>query len=281
MDFADGFDDVLRLAAFENGWKSPSFQRFWRVLSKGTPGSRPELNPNLSITMRTARLAAVFLLSLTAAHAQDVRKVAFRTLGLDPLPGLNEVHLPAATPKGKAVAVPILALSLSPVIEGEFKGGEAVFFAKAGDTSTPVAKGKLAKSKRQVLFFRPVKNDKGEGSYEIHAFDDDVSDFKLGSVRAINLSPKEIRFNMGGKAMPPLPTEGSAVYPQAKGADEFGMYPVTVEAKGDGDAWAKVYSASWKASDRRREIVFVEYEDRFQQWSIRLMSDDPPWLQPR
>jgi hypothetical protein len=229
--------------------------------------------------MRTVHLAAAFLLSLAAAHAQEVRKVAFRTLGLEPLPGLSEVHLPAVTPKGKAVAVPILSSSLSPVVEGEFKGDEAVFFAKAGDTATPVAKGKLAKSKRQMLFFKPVKNEQGEGSYEIHAFDDDVTAFKLGSIRAINMSPKEIRFNMSGKEMPPLASGGNAVYPQAKDADEFGMYQVTIEAKGDGDTWAKVYSASWKASDRRREIVFIEYEDRFKQWLVKLMSDDPPWLQ--
>lgn len=231
--------------------------------------------------MKTARLAAVFLLSIAAAHAQNVRKIAFRTLGLEPLPGMNEVHLPAASPKGKAVAVPILSLSLSPVLEGEFKGDEAVFYAKPGDTSAPVAKGKLAKSKRQVLFFQVVKNEKGEGHYEVHAFDDDVADFKLGSVRAINLSPKEVRFNMAGKAMPPLSPNGNAVYPQAKDVDEFGMYPLTVEAKGEGDAWAKVYSASWKASDRRREIAFVTYEERFQQWSVTLLSDDPPWLQGR
>ena len=89
--------------------------------------------------MRTVHLAAALLLSLAAAHAQEVRKVAFRTLGLEPLPGLSEVHLPAATPKGKAVAVPILSSSLSAVVEGEFKGDEAVFFAKPGDTATPVA----------------------------------------------------------------------------------------------------------------------------------------------
>jgi hypothetical protein len=166
-------------------------------------------------------------------------------------------------------------------VEGEFKGDEAVFFAKAGDTATPIAKGKLAKSKRQVFFFRPVKNDKGEGSYEIQAFDDDLDVFKLGSVRAINLSPKDIRFNMAGKEMPSLAAGGTAVYPQAKGADEFGMYPVIVEAKGDGDAWAKIYSASWKASDRRREIAFVEYEERFKQFSVKLVSDDPPWVQAK
>jgi hypothetical protein len=231
--------------------------------------------------MKSVRLAAIFLLSIAAAHAQGVRKVAFRTLGLKPLPELNEVHLPAATPKGKALVVPILAASLSPVLEGEFKGDEAVFFAKAGDTSTRVAKGKLAKSKRQVLFFRPVKDEQGKDSYEVHAFDDDLTDFKLGSVRVINLSPKEIRFNMAGKEMPPVPPGGSGIYPQAKDVDEFGMYSMTVEAKGDGDEWAKVYSASWKASDRRREIAFVQYEERFQQWPVTLLSDDPPWLQAK
>lgn len=230
--------------------------------------------------MKLARFAVAMLISAAAAHAQEVRKVAFRTLCLEPLPELAELHLPAATPKGKAAAVPVLASSLSPVIEGEFKGDEVVLFAKAGN-ATPAAKGKLAKSKRQVFYLKPVKDDKGAGSYEIEAFDDAFDAFKLGSVRVINLSPKTIRLTMAGKAMPPVPPAGNIVYPQAKDVDEFGMYSVTTEAQGDGDTWAKVYSASWKASDRRREIVFVEYEDRFKQWSVKLMSDDPPWVQAK
>jgi hypothetical protein len=32
------------------------------------------------------------------------------------------------------------------------------------------------------------------------------------------------------------------------------------------------------ASDRRREIVIVEFDARFKQWPVKLMSDDVPWL---
>ncbi|RYD54106.1 MAG: hypothetical protein EOP83_22505 [Verrucomicrobiaceae bacterium] len=141
--------------------------------------------------------------------------------------------------------------------------------------------GKLAKSKRQVLFFQTVKNEQSKNSYEIHTFDDDLNDFKPGSIRVINLSPKEVRFIMVGKEMPSVLPGWSAIYPQAKEVDEFGMDPMSVETKGDGDAWAKVYSASWKASERRREIAFVPYEERFQHWPVTLLGDDPPWTKAK
>ncbi|MEK7953573.1 hypothetical protein [Luteolibacter soli] len=231
--------------------------------------------------MKSFRLAAIFLLSIAAVSAQEVRKIAFRTLTLEPLPGLNELQLPPATPKGKSVTATLYVAALSPVVEGEFKGDEAVFVVKAGDATKPVAKGKLAKSKRQVLLFQPVKNEQGESSYEIHAFDDDLDVFKLGSIRVINLSPKEVRFTMGGKELPPLPAGDNVIYPRVKAVDEYEMYQVNLEAKVEGTEWTKVYAASWKASDQRREIALVTYDDRFKQLAVKLMSDDPPWVKAK
>ena len=235
------------------------------------------------VAMRIARLAAAFLLSIVAAHAQEVRKVAFRTLCLAPLPELNELQLKPATPKSKPVIVPVFAGSLSQVLEGEFKGDEIVLLPAMIDTNRPmtVAKGTLAKSKRQVFLLKPVKDEKNGDTYQIQAFDDDAADFKLGSVRAINLAPKEIRIKMGGKEMPPLSAGAPAIYPQFKDTDDAGMYPVVVETKSDDGVWTEVYSASWKASDRRREIVVVGYDEASKQMTVKLITDDAPWLQPK
>ena len=226
--------------------------------------------------MKTVLLAAALLCTSAAAAAQNGRKVAFRIVCLEPLPGLTQVWLPAEKAKDPAVAVPIYASSISTVVEGSFRGDEAVFYA-AADKAKPAARGKLAKSKRQLLLFLPAPAEEGAPAYEIRAFDDDLDTFKPGSVRAINLSPGTIRFGFAGEAMPPLAPSAHALFPAPKKPDEFGMYPVTAEAQDEGDTWTKIYSASWKTSERRREIVFVRFDDKFKQWSVRLMTDDVPW----
>lgn len=228
--------------------------------------------------MKSFLFPAAILISAAAVHAQEVRQVAFRTLCMEPLPGANELWLPPADAKGKALPVPVFASALSPVIEGKFKGGEAVLFSKAGDPASAIAKGKLATSKRQVLFLVPAKDDKGADFYEIRAFDDDTNHFKPGSVRAVNLGPAPVRFTMAGTTSAAVPEAGSAIFPPIKEVDEYGMYPVAVEVQGEGDSWTKVYSASWKTSERRREIVVVRFQEQFKQWDVRLMTDDPPWL---
>lgn len=228
--------------------------------------------------MNTLRLAVVLLATFTAASAQEVRKIALRTLCLQPPPDVTELWLPAATAKDKPLTIPLYASSLSAVSEASFKGGEAVFFSPA-DKSKPLARGPLATSKHQLHLLVPAKVAGGP-ALEVRAFDDDAEVFKLGSVRAINLAPEAIRFTFAGTALPVVAPGGHAIFPQAKTTDEFGMYPVIAEVQGADQAWTKVYSASWKASDRRREIVFVEFDDTFKQWSVKLMTDVPPWMDP-
>lgn len=226
--------------------------------------------------MKTALLAAAFLCTAAAAWAQGGRKVSFRIVCPEPLPGLTQVWLPAAKARDPRVAVPIYAASISRVVEATFKGDEAVLFT-AADQAQPAVRGKLAKSQRQLLLLLPA----AAGAYEIRAFDDDTDTFKPGGVRAINLSSATVRFHLGGEAMEPLAPSAHAVYPPPQKPDEFGMYPVVAETRGEDDAWNKIYSASWKTSGRRREIAFVQYDGKFKQWTVRLMTDDVPWLQDR
>jgi hypothetical protein len=237
-------------------------------------------NPNRYRPMKTLLFSTLLLLSAATAQAQAVRKVAFRVLCPQPHAGLTELVLPAAGPKGKATEVTVYTAAVSPVVEGEFKGAEAVLLAKDG--GAPVARGKLATSKRQLFLLVPVKDEGGKESYEIRAYDDDVQVFKPGAIRAINLSPQTVRLNLAGKPQEPLPPGGGhAIYPQVKEVDEYGIYPAIAEAKGEGDTWTKMYSSSWKASGRRREIVLIQYGERFKQLEVRVLSDDAPWLKAK
>ena len=227
--------------------------------------------------MKAIYLSSVLiLLSAAAASAGETRKIAFRTLCIRQLPKLAEVSLPSAKPGGKPLSVPLYKLSISQVVEAEFSDDMAEFQAP-GKNGT-VARGKLAKSKRQLLVFVPVEAEDGPPRYEIHAFDDDLKSFKMGSILASNLAPEPVRITMAGKVMPPLPASGHAVYPQPKEVNDYNMYPAIVEFQGEGEEWTKAYSAGWKASDRRREIVITQVDGETRRPAVKMIADNPPWL---
>jgi hypothetical protein len=59
------------------------------------------------------------------------------------------------------------------------------------------------------------------------------------------------------------------------------MYPVTLsfpDAAGSGK-WVKTYSATWKASDERREIVVTLVDEQFKQPTVKVYPDIPPWAE--
>jgi len=221
------------------------------------------------------------LLCAAAASAQEVRKVKFRTLCFAHAKGITELTIPAAKASQPGVAVPLYTASISPVIEGSFATPDAVFYGKAtGADGKPAvaAKVPLGKSARQLFFFMPAK----EGSptpYEVRVFEDDTDAFKLGSIRAINLAPNPVRFTLGEVEQPEIAVGQSIIFPQAAKKDEFNMYPVTLAFPDAQGKWAKVYSATWKASNERREIVVTLVDEQFKQPTVKVYPDIPPWAE--
>lgn len=235
--------------------------------------------PSLS-RLASACIAMLLCAAPASVTAQEVRKVKFRTLCLAHAGELTELALPAAKASQAPVPVPLYTAALSHVIEGSFATPEAIFHGKTlGADGKPVvaAKVPLAKSAQQLFFFVPAK----EGSpqpYEILAFDDDTSDFKLGHIRAINLAPTPVRFTLGDVETPEIAVGQSAIFPQAAKKDEFNMYPVTLSFPDGPGKWRKVYNATWKASDKRREIVVTFVDEKFKQPTVKIYSDSPPWI---
>jgi len=227
------------------------------------------------------RLLPLFALVLSASTAfGQGRKVAFRTLCLDQAAGITEVSLPAAKPGEGAVTVPLYTASTSEVFEGVFPTSDAVFYAKgAGDKPVIAAKAPLAKSDRQLFVLMPGPGGEGKPAYIMRAYDDDLNAFKLGSVRAINLAPVPVRFVISGATTPQIPADKHAVFPQSSKVDEYSMYPVAVEFLSGNGSWVKGYSASWKSSELRREIVVTLVDGKFKQPTVKIFSDVPPWIE--
>lgn len=227
----------------------------------------------------TKRLFPILALILgtATAPAQGGRKIAFRTLCLAHAGEVTELSLPAAKPGEAAVTVPLYTASLSPVIETVFPTGDAVLYAKGGETPVVAAKAPLAKSNRQLFILLPGPGGEGKPAYQMRVYDDDTTAFKLGSIRAINLAPVPVRFVISGTATPQVPTNRHAIFPQSKKADEYNMYPASVEFLSGNGSWHKGYSASWKASDQRREIVVTLVDTKFKQPVVKVFTDIPPW----
>lgn len=222
-----------------------------------------------------------FAISSVASYSQEARKVSFRTLCLEHAGDIRGVVIPGNTPdESKKVE---LYTDVSPVVEGSFTGNEASFFIeKAGPVGKPVrelvGKASLGKSERQLFVFLPAAGKEGL-PYQIRAFDDDTKSFPMGNVRAINLSPVAVRFVLAGEVTPQIPPSKYAQFPHSKKINDYNMYPVIVEFLSADGKWVKGQSVSWKATDRRREIVVTRVDPKFKQPSVRMFSDFPPWLE--
>lgn len=227
-----------------------------------------------------ACLALAF--SISASHAQEGRKVSFRTLCLEHAKGIENVVIPAAIPEQSQKVQ--LYTDVSPVAEGVFKTNEASFFIeKTGPDGKPqrelVGKAPLGKSNRQLFVFMPGDGGEGKPPYLVRSFDDDTQSFAMGSVRAINLAPVPVRFVLSGATTPEIPPTKYAQFPHSKNVNDYNMYPVVVEFLSGNGQWIKGQSVSWKATDRRREIVVTMVDSRFKQPVVRMYTDFPPWME--
>lgn len=225
-------------------------------------------------------LAAALLCASSAGLQAQTRKVQFRTLCLEHVENITEVSLPAEKADLPGTKVPLYTASISQVIEGSFTTPNAVFTNGVGPDGKAlvVASAPLAKAARQLFVFIPAKAG-SKMPYEVMAYDDDTTSFKLGTIRAINLAPTPVRFQISGATTPQIPTMRHAMFPQSTKKDDYNMYPAAVEfLSGDGK-WFKAYSASWKANEDRREVVITLIDEKFKQPTVKVYPDIPPWTE--
>jgi len=229
--------------------------------------------------MKKLVLPFLACLAFSPLSAQTA-KVEFRTLCIQLLPGLDTLGM-AGEKAGETTPVKLYT-DVSPVVQGSFSAGQAEFFAETTGTDGKtarkvVAKGPLAKSERQLFVFIPTGST-DKLPYHLVCYDDDTKAFPMGHIRAINLSPGPIRFELAGARTPEVPPGKHALFPHSKKVNDYDMYPVVVEFKGADGTWVKGQSVNWKSTDRRREIVVTMIDPKFKQPVVRLYGDKPPWL---
>jgi hypothetical protein len=235
-------------------------------------------------SVKTVLLVVSVIFSLASlSRAGEERKVAFRTLCLEQIGGIEKVVMPNAD-GGKGTEIPLYT-DISPVVQGVFKSNEAAFYIeKTGPDGKPVlelvGKAPIGKSDRQLFLFLPGEKGEGKPAYQVRSFDDDTGTFGMGVIRAINLAPVPVRYVISGATTPEIPPGKYAQFPHSKQVNDYNMYPVVVEFRSATGEWIKGQSVSWKATNRRREIVLTLVDSRFKQPTVRMYTDFPPWMEP-
>lgn len=235
--------------------------------------------------MKTILLAGAALLLVTPSLlAQNERKVQIRTLCLGQVKDLEKVKLLLGDESKEDPEV-ILYNEISPPIVATLKTSEAVFgTVKPGPDGKPLrtvaARVTLGKAAQQLLVFVPSGGGEGKLPYNVIAYDDDLKTFPLGNVRAINLAPVPVRFILAGGVTPQIPPGKYAQFPHPAKRDEYNMYSVVTEFQSASGDWVKGQSTSWKATDRRREIVVTLVDMQYKQPTVQFFSDFPPGAEP-
>ena len=234
-------------------------------------------------SLKSALWVVPVIFSLVShSHAAEGRKIEFRTLCLEQVGGIEKVVIPNGD-GGKGPEVPLYT-DISPVVQGVFKSNEAAFYIeKAGPDGKPVlelvCKAPIGKSDRQLFLFLPGEKGEGKPAYQVRSFDDDTGTFGMGFIRAINLAPVPVRYVISGATTPEIPPGKYAQFPHSKRVNEYNMYPVVVEFQSASGEWVKGQSVSWKATERRREIVVTLVDSRFKKPTVRMYTDFPPWME--
>ena len=238
--------------------------------------------PNRYSVKHTLLLVPAIFSLVALSYAGEERKIAFRTLCLEQAGGIEKVFI-TKPDGGKGPEVPLYT-DISPVVQGVFKSNEAAFYIeKAGPDGKPVLElagtAPIGKSDRQLFLFLPGEKGEGKPAYQVRSFDDDTGTFGMGVIRAINLAPVPVRFVISGATTPEVPPGKHAQFPHSKRVNEYNMYPVVVEFRSATGEWVKGQSVSWKATERRREIVVTLVDSRFKQPTVRMYTDFPPWME--
>ncbi|MEO7098605.1 MAG: hypothetical protein ABI162_04535 [Luteolibacter sp.] len=226
---------------------------------------------------------AVIAILTSACFAENTRKIAFRTLCLDRVNGIERVVIPGSSASETQKVE--LYTDVSPVIDGIFKNNEAAFYIEKppGPDGKPVlelvGRAPIGKSEHQLFLFSPGAGGEGKLPYDVMAFDDDTKTFAMGSVRAINLAPVPVRFMLSGELTPQIPPTKYALFPHSKKVNDYNLYPVVIEFLSGNGEWVNGQSVSWKATERRRDIVITSVDTQFKQPTVRMFTDFPPWME--
>lgn len=230
-----------------------------------------------------ALIAALALVSI--AHGQG-KKFSFRTLCFSYVDKVSKVYLPDAK-SGEMLEVPLYTEVYSLPLEGDSKDSKATFFlteeASTSEKKTPsLTPVKLPDSSKLLFLFLPNPGKTGQ-PYRVMAMADDTASFPLGSVKILNLTPAELRFDLGefsgAKGIRVSPGK-TAVTTAAKKVNHLNHYDAKVLYQLKPGEFSPFYNSRWRSIGEKRDLVIVYLDPTSKQPVVAIYEDVPPTTEP-
>jgi hypothetical protein len=235
------------------------------------------------------RRAIFFLLLGFAglAHGQGARKFSFRTLCFTYVDQVTKLYLPNPENGGRS-EVPLFTEVYSLPAAGSSVDGKVTFYlspdaptaGKPVPSLPPVA---VPESGKILFLFLPNPGKKGE-PYRIVAMADDTSSFPLGSVKILNLTAAQLRFDLGehaeDKGIPVAPGK-TVIVDSVKKVNHLNQYDAKVLYALKPGEFTPFYNSRWRSVDAKRDIAIVYLDPVSKQPMVNLYEDAPPAEAPK
>ncbi|WP_367872946.1 hypothetical protein [Luteolibacter sp. Populi] len=228
------------------------------------------------------RVFGFLLVMAMPLAAQEARKVTVRTLCFSHVNNVKMLYLPAAE-GGGLVEVPLYTEVFSRPLDATVRGGKATFYLtgvapQPGKPSPALPAVSVPDSAKLLFLFLPNPG-KPEVPYLVVAMADDEGAFPLGTTKAINLTPANVRFELGefsddkGKVVAPGKT---AIIEQVRKVNHLNQFDAKVTYETAPKEFTEFYNSRWRAVAAKRDIAIVYLDPKSKLPQLNLYEDAPP-----
>jgi hypothetical protein len=222
---------------------------------------------------------------IPVAHSQEVRNFSYRTICLDYENQVKKLYL-AESADGARVEVPLFTEDYSPLATGRTIGAKVTFFLTS-ELPTPekippaLQAVTLPQSSRILFLFIPNPGKKDE-PYHVIAMADDTVSFPLGSVKILNLTAAQLRFDLGEHAGP----KGIAVAPgktasvkSVSTVNDWNQYDAKALYEVNPGVFAPFYNTRWRSIATKRDFAVAYLDPKSKEPTVMRYEDVSPALE--
>lgn len=232
------------------------------------------------------RLAFAMLLTLAAPLVgQETKKISLRTLCFTHVNDVKMLYLPGEKP-GELVEVPLFTEVFSLPVVSTTTGGKVTFLLSKeppapGKTPPSLPSVSLPNSTKVLFLFLP--NPGKEVPYQIVAMGDDEGSFPLGTTKAMNLTPANLRFDLGefsdGKGILVAPGK-TAIIESVRKVNHLNQFDAKVLYEVKPKEFTVFYNSRWRSVAGKRDIAIAYLDPTSKQPMVNLYEDAPPVVIP-
>jgi hypothetical protein len=234
------------------------------------------------------RRVLVLLLAMAAPlAAQQARKITLRTLCFSHVNGVKKVFLPGSEP-GSLVEVPLFTEVFSLPVEASISGGKAAFLlsdaAPESGKARPALPAVNVPDGSKILFLFLPNPGKPEAPYLVVPMADDEASFPLGTTKAMNLTPANIRFDLGEFAGPKGVTVApgkTAIVEAVRKVNHLNQFDAKVMYEVKPKEFTEFYNSRWRSVAGKRDIAIAYIDPVSKKPMVNLYEDAPPAVIPR